>query len=114
MFIQNVCFQIIDDRLTIALWARVLLLVLAPIVNMHDRISEAVYNNEYSAGIILSLAKAVDTLDPKIILYDLEYYVICSIQVNWFKTYLNNHAQRVICNGVWSDISCGVPLRDPS
>jgi len=61
---------------------------------MHDRISEAVYNNEYSAGIILSLAKAVVTLDPKIILYDLEYYVICSIQVNWFKTYLNNHAQR--------------------
>ena len=48
------------------------------LIDIQDKISAAIDNNEYSLGIFLDLAKAFDTVDHKILLTKLEHYGIRS------------------------------------
>src|SRR2546428_7841 len=69
-------------------------------------------NNEFSIGIFLDLAKAFDTVDHKILLNKLAHYGIRDTALKWFKSYLNNRSQQVLCNGSLSTLKLilyGVP-----
>jgi len=82
------------------------------LLDMEDRISRAIDNNEYSVGIFLDLAKAFDTVDHAILLKKMSNYGIRGTQLKWFQSYFENRTQRVMCNGILSAIgyiSYGVP-----
>ena len=76
------------------------------------KISQAIDNNEYTAGVFLDLAKAFDTVNHEILLRKLDHYGIRGIVHDWFKNYLINRQQIVKYKLVKSDsmtIKCGVP-----
>ena|SRR6218665_141592 len=59
-----------------------------------------------------SLSVRFNTVDHKILLAKLEHYGISGVALKWFKSYLNNRTQQVLCNGKLSDfkmIEFGVP-----
>src|SRR6218665_3416961 len=83
-------------------------------INIQDRITKAIDNNEYSVGVFFDLAKAFDAVNYKILLGKLEHYGVrgTHIELKWFSSYLYGRAQKFFCNGTWSDlncINCGVP-----
>lgn len=82
------------------------------VIEMVDRISQAMDSNFYSAGVFIDLSKAFDTLDHKILLQKLEYYGVRGIALKWFASYLENRQQYVDFCGVQSRylrINTGVP-----
>jgi exonuclease III len=82
------------------------------LLNIQDKVTQAIDNNEYSIGIFLDLSKAFDTVDHNILLKKLENYGVRGVPLSWFKDYLNNRKQQVKCNGILSRfkaIKCGVP-----
>src|SRR5678815_1586497 len=82
------------------------------LIDIHDKITRAMDNNEYSIGIFLDLAKAFDTVDHKILLAKLEHYGIRGHTLLWLKSYLSNRSQQVLCNGKFSKfqpLEFGVP-----
>ena len=82
------------------------------LMQMYDKISSAIDNNEYSVGIFIDLSKAFDTLNHKILLKKLENYGIRGIALKWFHNYLQDRKQYVFLNGISStlkSIVCGVP-----
>jgi len=69
-------------------------------------------NNKESYGNFLSLYKAFDTVDYKILLAKLYNYGIRGIIYSLFKNYLTDRMQSVSDSGVSSQtryITCGVP-----
>src|SRR6218665_165206 len=72
---------------------------------MQDRITKAIDNIEYSVGVFFDLAKAFDAVNHKILLEKLEQYEVRGIQLKWFSSYLYGRAQKVFCNGTWSDLN---------
>ena len=77
-----------------------------------DKISTAIDNSEYSAGVFIDLSKAFDTLDHHILHDKLEHYGIRGTALNWFKSYLTNPVQYVEYNNAQSkrlSTKCGVP-----
>ncbi len=82
------------------------------IIELVDKITNAVEKNESTLGIFLDLSKAFDTIDHEILLYKLEYYGMRGIVLNWFKSYIQNRKQFVryqSCDSEYKDIKCGVP-----
>jgi len=82
------------------------------LIDIHDKITRAMDNNEYSIGIFLDLAKAFDTVDHKILFAKLEHYGIRGNALLWLKSYLSNRSQKVLSNGKSSKfqpIEFGVP-----
>ncbi|MGE5862423.1 MAG: RNA-directed DNA polymerase, partial [Nitrososphaerales archaeon] len=82
------------------------------IIEMIDKITDAMDNNKFSIGIFVDLSKAFDTINHKILFNKLEYYGIRGIALNWFKSYLQNRKQYVEYNKTKSSqlpITCGVP-----
>ena len=82
------------------------------ILELVDKISMAVENNETTAGIFLDLSKAFDTIDHNILLYKLEYYGFRGNVLKWFTDHLYNRKQYVLYNSYKSEyknILCGVP-----
>ena len=82
------------------------------IIQLVDKITNAVERNETTIGIFLDLSKAFDTIDHNILLYKLEHYGLRGIVLEWFKNYLSNRKQFVSynsCNSELKDIVCGVP-----
>ena len=63
------------------------------IIQLVDKITNAVERNETTIGIFLDLSKAFDTIDHNIILYKLEHYGFNGIVSEWFKNYLSNRKQ---------------------
>ena len=77
-----------------------------------DRISFALDNNDTPFSIFLDLSKAFDTLNHSILINKLKYYGIKGLPLNLFKNYLSNRKQFVEFNSTVSNhlpISTGVP-----
>lgn len=82
------------------------------LINLQDKISEAIDKNEFSIGVFIDIAKAFDTVDHTILICKLENMGIRGIALKWFKDYLQERHQHVSCNGYLSTaklIRHGVP-----
>src|SRR6218665_220640 len=82
------------------------------LLNMQDKMSQAIDNNKYSIGIFLDLSKAFDTVDHNILIQKLERYGIRGTFLPWFKNYLALRYQQVKCNNKLSKftfIKSGMP-----
>ena len=82
------------------------------LLDIQDRISKSMDNNEFAIGIFLDLAKAFDSVDHNILITKLQHYGIRGESLDWFKSYLSDRTQRVLCNGSLSNLQqilFGVP-----
>ena len=82
------------------------------LVQLYDKIINAMANKKHVIGIFMDLSKAFDTLNHDILLEKLKVYGIRGVALSWFKDYLFNRQQYVVHNGLSSDfltIKCGVP-----
>lgn len=82
------------------------------VIEMIDKITEAMDQNKYSIGIFIDLSKAFDTLNHNILLTKLQHYGIRGIAYQWFHSYLKNRIQYCTYNGTNSSylpVKCGVP-----
>jgi hypothetical protein len=82
------------------------------LLNIQNKITEAIDKNEYALGIFLDLSKAFDTVNHNILLKKLENYGVRGVALSWFEDYLNNRKQQVKCNNTFSgfrDVKFGVP-----
>ena len=62
--------------------------------------------------IYLDFSKAFDSVSHELILHKLQSFGIHLDLLGWFKSYLNNHQQRVVvegCNSDWLPVVSGVP-----
>ena len=82
------------------------------IMDLQNKIINAIEEKKPSVSIFLDFAKAFDTVNHKILLSKLEYYGIRGVQLNWFKSYLTERPEKVESGGTFSKeqlIQCGVP-----
>jgi len=82
------------------------------VLEMTDKINEAMENNQFSIGVFVDLSKAFDTVNHNILLNKLYYYGIRGVAYESFKFYLSNRYQYVHFNEHSSSrlsITCGVP-----
>ena len=63
-----------------------------------DYIYKSLDVGNYAFGIYIDLTKAFGTMEHKILLYKLQYYGICGLALEWFKSYLSNRKQFVLIN----------------
>ena len=72
--------------------------------NMSDKL--------YTGVCLLDISKCFDTIDHDILLHKLLHYGIKDTQHNWFRSYLENRSQVVVCNNKVSDrafLDMGIP-----
>ena len=77
-----------------------------------DRLSQDVSNEDDPFTIFIDLSKAFDTLNHEILLHKLERIGIKNNKLDWFRSYLSDRSQYVDMNGTLSDtlyITTGVP-----
>ena len=82
------------------------------LIELSDKIAEAMDNKKHMMGIFIDLSKAFDTLNHSILLQKLSNYGIRGVANDWFKNYLTNREQYVIYNNILSSkctITTGVP-----
>ena len=60
------------------------------VIEMVAKISTAIDNSEYSAGVLIDLSKAFNTLDHHILYDKLEHYGIRGTALNWLASYMTN------------------------
>jgi hypothetical protein len=73
---------------------------------------EAMNEGQVISVCFLDIQKCFDTINHEILLAKLSYYGIEGNEMQWFKSYLTDRRQQVICNGVVSNTSTvdiGVP-----
>ena len=82
------------------------------LIDLFDKISQAIDDREYTVGIFLDLSKAFGTINFNILFDKLQYYGIRGLALDWIKDYFAKRSQYVQFNGTDStckDIKCGVP-----
>ena len=82
------------------------------VMQLIDKINNAVEEKKSSIGIFLDLSKAFDTIDHNILLSKMDYYGFRGIVYEWFKSYISNRKQYVNVNSNRSGLQhiiCGVP-----
>lgn len=82
------------------------------LVQLTEKIHEALHENKFAIGIFIDLSKAFDTVDHTILLLKLKRYGYHDTVLNWLRDYLYNRQQYVSIDGVVSSkmgISHGVP-----
>src|SRR5688572_31678995 len=65
------------------------------IIEVIDKISEAMDDRSCTLGVFLDLSKAFDTLNHNILFAKLHHYGIRGIALEWFKSYFTNRFQQV-------------------
>jgi hypothetical protein len=78
------------------------------IENWYDNISD----NMYTGICLLDIRKCFDTINHKILLSKLKAYGIDCVQHQWFSSYLQDRAQKVVCHNntsCESNLTIGVP-----
>ena len=82
------------------------------LIELSDKIAQAIDKKEFTVGIFIDLSKAFDTLNHEILLKKLAHYGIRGVANDWFRAYLCDRCQFVSYNNVLSaegKISTGVP-----
>ena len=69
-----------------------------------ENITEAFEAKQAMVGVFLDLSKASDTIDHDILLSKLFHYEIRGVPYDWFKSYLTNRQQQVMCQNVLSNV----------
>ena len=57
------------------------------LIELSDRIAQAIDKKKFMIGIFVDLSKTFDTLNHEILLNKLEHYGIKGITNNWFRSY---------------------------
>ena len=84
------------------------------LLSIVESIQSHLDKNKFCAGVFVDLKKAFDTVDPHILLQNLEHYGIRRVPNEWFSSYLRNRRQFVSIGNVSSTIKellTGVPQR---
>ena len=63
------------------------------LLDFHNKVTDSIELNKFTAGIFIDLQKAFDTIDHSILIKKLEYYGIRGNASNWIKDYLTNRKQ---------------------
>jgi len=82
------------------------------LLDLQDKISQAIDERQHSIGICLDLAKAFDTVNHPILIKKLELIGFRGLPLFGFKSYLENRRQQIFCNGSLSllkSLQYGVP-----
>ena len=82
------------------------------LIQITEKIRQALDKNEYACGTFIDLQKAFDTVNHEILLKKLEHYGIRGIPNNWFRSFLTDRYQFTTVNSqssTKSKISHGVP-----
>ena len=82
------------------------------LIDLYDKISPALDNNEFAVGIFMDLSKAFDTVNYEILYIKLKHYGYFGTALEWIKSYLSDRYQLVHFGGYTSSlrpITCGVP-----
>ena len=82
------------------------------LISLANQLIQYQDEGQVTIGFFIDFAKAFDTINHDILLKKLRNYGIRSIQLDWFRDYLNNRLQFVQHNRVTSSLSpivCGVP-----
>jgi hypothetical protein len=82
------------------------------IMEVVDKLTEALDQRKTTIGVFLDLSKAFDTIKHDILFDKLNYYGIRGMALEWFKSYLTDRFQQVTFNKTLSkltSIHCGVP-----
>ena len=82
------------------------------LVEITDRLKNAIDRKELTCGIFIDLTKAFDTVDHNILLKKMHNYGIRGNVHNLFKSYLSNRQQYVKVNNANSEmkpVKCGIP-----
>ena len=74
------------------------------LINLTESIRQTLNEGSFSCGIFVDLQNAFDIVDHKILLHKLEFYGICNVCNDWFKSYLSDCKQFVSINGYNSDL----------
>ena len=73
------------------------------LIEITEKIRNALDNHEVACGVFVDLQKAFDTVNHNILVDKLEYYGIRGVANNWFKTYLTGRSQYVSIDGFKSE-----------
>ena len=65
------------------------------LLEIMDRVSDALDKKSTIVGVFIDLSKAFDTVDHIILLKKLNYYGIKGLALEWFKNYLSDRLQYV-------------------